>query len=305
MKRILVTGATGFIGNTVCKLLLQKDFEVHAISSREIKNTLNTDIYCHRADLLNFVEIKELISEVRPTHLMHFAWYAVPSKYANAEENLLWVQVSKEILENFKEFGGKRMVFAGTCFEYDLKYGYLKEDTTPSRPNTLYGICKYSFENIARDYCIKNELSFASGRIFYLYGEGESAKRIIPYVINNLLDNKVVRCSHGNQIRDFLNVYDVASAFIEIINSDLEGIVNIGSGKPIKLKEIILNIGKKIGKENLIHFGEIKSAENEPRMIVSDNTKLINNTNWTQKYDLDSGLDITIDWWRKKRKDLI
>lgn len=304
MKKILVTGATGFIGSVTLKFLLQKGYEVHAVSSREKEKSSNNDIHWHYVDLMNLSKIKGLFLKVRPTHLLHLAWYAVPGKYANAEENLLWIQSSVEMLKNFKEFGGERIVFAGTCFEYDLNYGYLNEDITPSKPNTLYGICKYSFENIAWNYCIKNQLSFACGRIFYLYGEKENPQRIIPYVINNLLHNKIVSCSHGNQIRDFLNVYDVASAFTEIIDSDLEGIVNIGSGKPIKLKEIILTIGKSIGKENLIHFGDFKATETEPPMIVSNNTKLISNTNWTQQYEIHTGLDITIDWWRKQRKDL-
>lgn len=305
MKRILVTGATGFIGNVVIKNLLQKGYEVHAVTSQKREEYHNKDIYWHNLDLLNISKIKELFLRVKPTYLLHLAWYAVPGKYVNAEENLSWIQSSIEILKNFKEFGGERMVFAGTCFEYDLEYGYLKEDITPSMPNSLYGTCKYSFENIAQDYCIKNDISFASGRIFYLYGEREDSTRIIPYVINNLLDNKIVRCSHGNQLRDFLNVYDVGSAFVEILESDLRGVVNIGSGKPIRLKDIFLTIGKIIGRENSIDFGSFKPVKTEPTMIVCDNTKLTSETNWVQRYEIHDGLQLTIDWWRKQRKDLL
>jgi nucleoside-diphosphate-sugar epimerase len=302
MKRVVVTGASGFIGCQTLKLLNKSGYEVCAITS-DIKNKLTIEgVHWEEINLLNKEDIKPILEKFNPTDFLHFAWDATPGKYTNSEENLKWVRASIDMLILFKNNGGKRFVFAGTCFEYDLKYGYLIENTTPTNPSSLYGTCKLSFENIAQKYCLNNDIKFITGRIFYLYGERENSRRVIPYVINCLLNNETAYCSHGNQVRDFLNVKDVASAFVEILKSDVEGVVNIGSGNAIKLREILLKIGEKLEKKQLINFGDENTPMNEPEMIVANINKLKNETNWVQKYDLNSGLDETINWWMENGK---
>ncbi|MBU3170206.1 NAD-dependent epimerase/dehydratase family protein [Clostridium estertheticum] len=302
MKKVIVTGGSGFIGYNTLKYLLSEGYEVHALTSKNVEVLECNNVIWHKANLLEKCQVQKIIKEIQPTDILHFAWYAVPGKYNNAEENMLWLESSMELLKCFKLYGGKRFVFAGTCFQYDLNYGYLSEKLSHSEPNSLYGICKYSFENIAMKYCANNGISFASGRIFYLYGELEKANRIIPYVINCLINNEIAHCSHGNQIRDFLNVKDVSSAFVEILQSNIEGNVNIGSGEGVKLKDILLRVGKKLGKKDFIHFGDVKTSPDEPEMIVANNKRLRTETNWVQKFDLDNGIDETINWWIKKSK---
>lgn len=303
MKKVLVTGATGFIGINTLSNLNRNGYEVHAVTFKSNNDIHKSNgVIWHHCDLLKTLEIKKLFKDIQPDEMLHLAWYAIPGKYTNSEENLLWVQSSIEILINFKINGGKRFIFAGTCAEYDLSYGYLDEKSTISKPNSLYGICKLSFENIAQKYCSNNGISFASGRIFYLYGDRENPNRIIPYVINCLINNQIAHCSHGNQIRDFLNVKDVALAFAEILQSHVEGIINVGSGQPVRLKDVLLKIGEKFNKKDLIHFGDIETSLDEPEMIVSNNKKLKNETKWVETFDLDSGLNQAIDWWIRNKE---
>lgn len=300
MKKVLLTGANGFIGNNVLEHLLQRDYEIHAVSSKNIMNNCNRANW-HKVNLLDIKEIESMMTEIQPDLLIHLAWYAVPSKYINAEENLLWVQSSTELLKNFKRVSGKKFVFAGTCLEYDSSYEEYEEEITPSNPSTLYGICKYSFENMAREYCYINNLEFVSGRVFNLYGPREYKQRMIPYVINNLLSGEIANCTHGNQIRDYMHVFDVASAFVEIMECNINGVVNIGSGIPIKIKDLITMIGKKLNNNELIKFGSIEVRQDESPTIVANNNKLKMRTNWTKKYDIEIGLDETIEWWKKER----
>ncbi len=304
MKKILVTGASGFIGRTTLQLLLQQKYEVHAVYyNKTIQN--NRNVHWHRTNLINLLDIKHLLELVKPTYLIHLAWDVNPKYYRESATNLTWVQASIEIIKQFNNYGGKRVVFAGTCFEYDLDYGYLKESLTPKKPEFLYGVSKSNLKDIIELYCKNNEISFAWGRIFYLYGPNESKERVIPYIINQLLQGEVVNLSHGNQIRDFLYVNDVGRAFVDILNSDIEGVVNIGSGSPVTLKQIFINIGKKMGREDLLSFGTIKPNEKEPKMIVADNTRLLKETLWKQYYDLEKGINLTINWWRNNRKDYL
>lgn len=133
MKKVIVTGASGFIGRHALNTLIDRGFEVHAISS---KSELKISDRCtwHLINLLDSSEIMSLVKAVKPSHLLHFAWYAVPGKYWTSELNFLWVQASLELLRQFRQQGGERVVMAGTCAEYDWNYGYCSELVTPRKP---------------------------------------------------------------------------------------------------------------------------------------------------------------------------
>lgn len=301
MKRVLVTGATGFIGRWTLTKLLEKGYEVHAVSSKKYEgNPKSIHWYC--CDLLETPMIDALFKDIKPTHLLHFAWYTEPNKCKNSNNNLSWVQSSIEIFKAFQKNGGKRAVVSGTCFEYNLRYGYLIENLIPLEPHTLYGTCKLSLLKICQEFCKKNNLSLAWGRVFYVFGPYENSTRVIPYVINSLIDGKKAFCSHGNQIRDYLYVEDVASAFVDLIDSDVEDVINIASGQAYKLKEIFALIEEKVGRKNMIELGKIETSPNEPPLIMADISRLKEVVGWKPQYDLSTGLDKTIKWWREKRE---
>jgi nucleoside-diphosphate-sugar epimerase len=297
MKRVLVTGASGFVGRHTLKTLLQRGFDVQAIAA---KNQPSDRSGCtwHLADLLDLTQIKELMSQIRPTHLLHFAWYAIPGKYWTSEENFSWVQASLELLRQFREQGGERVVMAGTCAEYDWNYGYCSEFLTPRNPSSPYGICKNALQEMFSSYSEQTSLSSAWGRIFFPYGPYEAPQRLVPSVIRSLLSGEVANCTHGNQIRDFMYVQDVADAFVALLESEVSGAVNIASGQPITLKEIVYNISNKIGHPELVNLGAIPVNQQEPPLLVADVTRLSNEVKWSPKFKFDIGLEQTINWWK-------
>lgn len=297
MRRVLLTGATGFIGRHCLPMLLERGYEVHAVSSKPHKEQ-SSGIYWHQIDLLHAGQVGELVSKVTPTHLLHLAWYTVPGEYWNSLENVRWVQASLGLLHSFAEHGGQRVVMAGTCAEYDWKYGYCSEEVTPLLPATLYGTCKHSLQTMLDAFSRQVGLRSAWGRIFFLYGPGEHPDRLVSSVVLSLLQGKQARCSHGNQIRDFLYVQDVADAFIALLESDVVGPVNIGSGCPLALKIIIYKIADKIGCRDLVRLGEALISENDPPLLLADVRRLSSEVGWRKKYGLDVGLERTIDWWK-------
>ena len=299
MQRVLVTGATGFIGKHTLPLLLSKGFEVHAVSSNSIQAD-NNNYSWHQADLLNLNQTKDLLAQVSPTHLLHFAWYTEPKQYWTSHNNLQWLQSSLSLLEAFEYNGGKRAVFAGTCAEYEWKFSKYIENKTPLNPTTLYGICKHSLQTILGAYSRETQLSSAWGRIFFLFGPEEHPDRLVSSVISSLLKGDTAPCSKGNQLRDFLYVEDVASAFVSILESDVEGPINIGSGKAVTVKDLVRKISKKLKKCDLISFGDLPTSPDDPKKLVADITKLTKVVGWTQKYDLDAGIQKTITWWEKQ-----
>jgi nucleoside-diphosphate-sugar epimerase len=190
---------------------------------------------------------------------------------------------------------------AGSCAEYDWGCGYCSEKTTPLNPGTLYGSCKKALFEILMSYARQKGLSASWGRVFFLYGPHEHSSRIVPSIINALLDGRVAACTSGTQIRDFCYVEDVAQAFSALLDSGVDGAVNIASGEAVELKEIILLIAEKMGRTDLVQLGAVPMPESEPQVLVADNQRLRQETGWHRQHSLESGLEKSIDWWARNR----
>jgi nucleoside-diphosphate-sugar epimerase len=139
----------------------------------------------------------------------------------------------------------------------------------------------------------------AWGRIFQPYGPYEYPARLVPSVIRSLLNDEPARCTHGNQVRDFLYVADVADAFAALLDSGVTGCVNIGSGEPVSIKELVMQIARHLGKENEVRFGALPAREDESPFIVADTGRLMKEVQWRQRYSLEKGVMETISWWEK------
>jgi nucleoside-diphosphate-sugar epimerase len=295
--RVLVTGAAGFVGRHCLPLLLSKGFDVHAADVIIPENSIY-GVHWHDVDLLDMRKTNELIATIHPTHLLHFAWYAKPGEYWNSLENIRWVEGSLHLMREFHSNGGKRVVMAGTCAEYDWRYGYCSENVTPLVSSTLYGTCKNALQHLLKQYSQVTGLSSAWGRVFFLYGPHENPSRLISSVILKLIQNKTAPCSHGNQIRDFLHVEDVADAFVALLESDVMGPVNIASGRPVVLKDVIWKIAHKLGRSDLVQLGALPAQPNDPCVLIADVGQLSEKVRWQPKFDLDMGLEQTITWWK-------
>lgn len=295
MKKVLVTGATGFIGRHSLATLLGSGYEVHAVSGRRVPETPGRDIVWHQANLLEPGEITSLIKKIRPTHLLHFAWYAVPGEYWTAPDNLAWVRATALLMQVFSEQGGKRVVMAGSCAEYDWKFDYCSELFTPCRPTTLYGACKHATQILLDGWSRQTGISSAWGRIFFLYGPGEYPSRLVPSVINSLLRNEPAHCTHGNQVRDFMYVEDVAEAFVTLLSSKAQGAVNIASGTAVPLKQVIHSIADYVGRRDLIQLGAVAAPAGEPGALIADVGRLRDEVGFRPKYGLEQGIARTIE----------
>ena len=242
------------------------------------------------------------MAELCPSHLLHLAWYVEPGQWVHSRQNFEWVRASLNLLSAFVDNGGKRATLAGSCAEYDWRYAYCKEDVTPLIPNTVYGTCKHALQQMFAEMSNRLGLSGVWGRIFFLYGPHEHPARLVSSVIRSLLQERSADCSHGEQMRDFLYVKDVANAFVALLENPVEGAVNIASGKPLALKKIILKIAHKLNRPDLVRLGALQTRANEPDLLVGDTTRLFKEIGWQPNYSLDQGLEETIAWWRNHMK---
>jgi nucleoside-diphosphate-sugar epimerase len=279
-------------------MLVDRGWDVHAVWSKH-QGPNTPGITWHQADLLDPAETDRLIANAKATHLLHLAWYIAPGKWAQAPENLAWVRASLDLFSSFHRHGGVRIVSAGSCLEYDWRYGYCSEDRTPCVPHTLYGTCKHALQ-LLTSAMAGGDLTSAWGRIFFLYGPHEHPDRLVASVIRSLLAGQPARTSHGRQIRDYLYAADVADAFVTLLDSAATGPINIASGQAVALKDIVNRIGQMVGRPELIELGAIPAAATDTPLVVADTTRLCSALRWSPSWDLDRGLAATIDWWRRQ-----
>lgn len=296
MKKVLLTGATGFIGRHVTEELIKRGYTVYAPSTslalRETEGLVQI-----RLDLFNYKAVDEFLAKNKFENIIHLAWY-VGEKCLSADINLEWSEASFNILEKFKKYGGKKALFAGSMSEYDFSHEYLKEDSTPLNNPSLYGKCKASLYEKASNFAKQNDIDFKWARIFNTYGPYEKKSRLMPSVICSILNNEDIKLSTCLKTQDYLHVSDTASAIVDLFESEVQGAVNISSGIPVKLKSVVAKITELMEYDGEILYGVIPTTFDD-NFVVGCNDKLINQVGWKQKIDLEEGLIQTIDWWRK------
>jgi nucleoside-diphosphate-sugar epimerase len=297
--KVLLTGASGFIGGYALEVLLEGGHEVHAVSRRA--RELPSGAVGHEADLLLADAAQRLIQEVRPTHLLHLAWYALPGSFWDAPENERWIDASLRLLRAFGEAGGKHAVMAGTCAEYAWGAPVLREQDTPLAPATLYGACKHATHIAARAVADQLGVSLAWARVFFLYGPGEDPARLVRSVARGLLAGEQVPTTDGLQRRDFMHVRDVASAFTALLSGGVSGPVNIASGEALAVRDLVTLIAQETGGIERVRFGELARRAGDPASIVGDVGRLHTEIGFVPAIELRAGLAEMVAWLRSPR----
>jgi nucleoside-diphosphate-sugar epimerase len=284
VSRVLVTGASGFIGQGTLAPLLDKGFEVHAVSSRGAPTGTSEDVRWHVADLLECGQEERLMARIEPELLLHLAWYAVPGRFWTSSANVRWVEASLRLLRALVAHGGRRAVVAGSCAE--------------RRPTTLYGVSKDGLRRIAQAYSVEQGLSLAWARLFFFYGPREQPLRLVPSVARAVLAGEPALCTHGGQVRDFLYIDDVGGALAALVESDVDGVVEVGSGHGVTIAEVVRSVADAAGAPQLLQLGAIPERPGEPAELVADVGQLRKETGWRPTVPLAEGIERTIAWWR-------
>ncbi len=298
MTRVLVTGASGFVGLPTIAELARRGEEVHALSTRSSLPEA-PGVRWHRGDLGDERAVEALIDEIAPERLVHLAWYVEHGRFWGAPENVIWVERSLRLLRAFAHAGGRRAVLLGTCAEYDWSAADrpLEEFASPLGPSTLYGVAKDGLRRVAQAYAEQEGFELVWGRLFFLYGPREDPGRLVAAVVRSLLAGTTVETTSGRQRRDFLHVDDVAGAVVALLESAVCGPVNVASGNATAVAEVIERIAQVVGRPELVLRGALADRREEPPVLVADVARLREEVGYRPRWALADGLADAIRWW--------
>jgi nucleoside-diphosphate-sugar epimerase len=300
--RILITGANGFIGSNLVKFLLGKDCEMLAlIPENEVCHRIAGEldrITLIRGDLELTRESRRTIADWQPEACINLAWNTGKG-YLYSDQNTDLARSSFLFFEDLVDMGVKKIVFTGTCAEYAESPEVLSENS-PTGPSTPYADAKLQLLRRILDSTGISRVDFSWARLFFPYGPGEAENRITPAIILALMKGQEFPTTPGEQIRDYLYVEDIASAFYAILQNAGQGIFNVCSGLPVSLKNYLCTVGDLLHKRDLLRIGSLPYREWDPPFIVGDNTRLKNLTGWAPKYTLEEGLTETIAYWKAR-----
>ena len=269
--KILLTGATGFVGKQVLKALQKTNSDITLIvrsnwkEQIENQNCINS-IVITKDIFLESINWWENVCKSIDT-IVHLAWYVEPGKYLQSDKNTKCVLGTLNLANGAAISGVSRIVGIGTCFEYDLVGGILSINT-PLKPLTPYAIAKVTLFEKLTTLLMKQNIEFAWCRLFYLYGEGEDERRLVPYIRSKLKSGLIAELSVGNQIRDFMDVEEAGQMIVDIAKSNLQGAVNVCSEVPTTIRQLAEKIADEYGRRDLLKFGARPNDIFDPHCVV-------------------------------------
>ena len=295
--RILVTGASGFVGRQVAGALAERGATVIAVSRRP--PAVDTHVYWLQADLLNEQAADTVVAAARPDVIVHLAWIVEHGAFWTSPLNLAWIAASLRLARAAADNKVKRFVATGTCYEYAWPDAAdCEEDATPIAPSTLYGVSKDATRRVLSAYVKDCGLSFAWTRLFFLYGPGEGPNRLVPSICRSLVAGEPAACSRGLAVRDFMDVRDAGSAIAAIALSGVTGDINIAASEAVSVADVALKLGRLAGRPDLIRLGVLPDRPGEPPRITATGARLRQATGFRPRFDLDTGLADAIAYWR-------
>jgi nucleoside-diphosphate-sugar epimerase len=270
-NRILLTGASGFVGQHVLRRLSELGHQITVVTrnkeSRKFDKSFNIDRFVETKNL--FLEDVEWwkIALMDVDTIVHLAWYVEPNKYLHSRLNFDCLKGTLSIARAATELQISRFVGIGTCFEYDLSYGYLST-STPLKPSSIYSATKISTFMILSEWFKNHQLSFLWCRLFYLFGEGEDNRRLVSYIRERLEKGEPAELTSGRQIRDYLDVEEASRLIVESVFSEKVGPLNICSGIPVSVRELAERIADEYNRRDLLRFGLKSENDVDPIIIV-------------------------------------
>ena len=279
-KSAIVTGAAGFIGTQIVNTLLSKNYEITALIEKGDEKSKDK-----LSNISSSINVIDSLEEKYFDVIFHLATVGVRPDFDNIDLMCdVNIKMSCDLVDFAKRNNSGLLVNFGSCFEYGDHGDVLLTEDMECKPESLYAISKVASTSLVTAYAKQKGVNLITVRPFGVFGEGEGPARLAPSIINSLRNGQKIDTTAGQQIRDFVNVKDVAKAIVELSEAKYQPyeIYNICSNNPVKVRDFIEEIVEVCGfDKNLVNFGALPYRSNEAMKFAGDNTKLQKVINYT------------------------
>src|SRR3989344_4377656 len=314
-KRIFVTGATGFVGSHLVRRLVGKNYEVHILARAGSDKWRIADlipkIHEHIIDLSETEELRRLFLEIQPEIIIHLATASIYSAFTELENEKEIIKTNflsfVSLLNALSDVNYRLFINTGSSSEYGLKSAPMKESDI-CQPINVYGLAKLSAALYGQYLATVQGRPIATFRLFSPYGPFDDKKRLMSHVIAKSLGQNEIAVGNPEVSRDYIFIDDVIDLYLEAIENEkaekLKGeIYNVGFGRQTEISQVVGQITRRLGTENLVKWNAVKRRVWEPEMWQADMEKTHKNFIWRPKVDLSEGLGKTINWFKSNLKN--
>lgn len=302
-KRVLVTGANGYIGKHLTRRLILEGARVYGIGLSE---NYNTDINFIKCDISDGSAVKTVLDSIKPQGIFHLAAYGLEAKDSDINKAVdINIKGTVNLIEGSSDNSNLEVfINTGSEFEYGNKDKVIFENDV-LEPLNEYSTTKAAATLISHSLAQKYNIPIITLRLFSIYGGFERTNRFMPYIINCILEGKTANLTGCEQIRDYMYIEDVVDAYIHAYKffSKKSEIVNICTNNPVSLKTIVEIIENIINKPCKINFGALPYRQNEMWKLVGDNRKARELIKWIPKTEIRDGLEKTIEFYRRETNE--
>lgn len=288
--KILLTGATGFIGSAFARIALARGHSVAGLVLPAEK------VPASLAEAPHFTAIRGSLGDLpwkeveayQPETCVHAAWITTPGVYLESPENYKFLEHSVEFLRQIRECGAKHIVALGTCIEYRITHELLSEEHTPIDPTTVYSRCKNELRLKLEDEARRDPFQLCWARVFYPYGPGEHPSRLCSSILTRLTREEKVVLKTPESTKDYIFIEDLAEALLTVTEKHFEGTINLGTGVGVSVREIAKTLSRILGREHLVE--EASETAVDPLGYVVADASRIRGLGWKPAHTIAQGL---------------
>jgi UDP-glucose 4-epimerase len=302
---VLVTGAAGFIGSTLCRRLLEAGHRVIGYDnlSRGRRDYLPEAVHLVEGDIRDRRRLQKTIAGTTPDSVIHLAaMHFIPDCFARPEETLdVNVEGTRVLLESCLGSSVRSLIFASTGAVYASTDRPCVEDTTPLHPLEIYGESKLAAEQLLAAFQEDTDISTSILRLFNTVGRRETNAHVIPHIFESLQTSDTIALGNIEPRRDYIDSRDVADAMLAVLEGarglPVLNVLNVGTGVAYSVGDIVRSLGRILGHPIVVAQDPSRARRIERMLLVADIGKIRRLTRWTPRIDLEDALrDLVLDY---------
>lgn len=306
--KVLVTGATGFVGSNLVRRLISEGYEVHILTRKKSDKwriiDILPDLNNHIVDLLEEERLKNLVEQIEPDLIFHLATQVMYGGVHSPEKELIQSNLfgTINLINACENINYKCFVNTGSSSEYGPK-NYSMKESDVCEPVNVYGISKCA-STLYGNFIAKTKNKPIIGfRLFSPFGPYDDSRRLIPYAIINALQNKQLNFANPYAVRDYIYIDDILDLYLKSIDlaSKYRGeVYNIGTGSNVSVSYVVNKILEITGSNSNVQWNSFAGRDYDCEKWEANIEKVNRDFNWEPKIHIDEGIEKTIKWFEDK-----